>query len=74
MLQGFWRGHDPGAWASNAAVFITLADRILKLGEPLFAYDVVDEGIKHFPVRSIGLLVLKLQLTPECLLFGERIF
>ena len=48
-LQGVWRGHDPDTWSKHPDVFIALAERVLKLGEPLFAYDVVDEGIKRFP-------------------------
>jgi len=50
-LQGLWRGHDPDEWSRNADVFITLAERMLKLGEPLFAYDVVSEGIRYFPMH-----------------------
>jgi len=62
LLQGLWRAHDPDTWSGNSEVFITLGERILKLGEPLFAYDVVDEGIKHFPenVQLRQLLALAL--------------
>lgn len=62
LLQGFWRGHDRDTWSRNSEVFITLAELVLKLGEPLFAYDVVDEGIKHFPndMRLRQLLALAL--------------
>lgn len=39
-----------------------LGERILKLGEPLFAYDVVAQGIRHFPknVQLRQLLALAL--------------
>ena len=62
FLQGIWRGHDPDTWSKHPGVFITFAERILKLGEPLFAYDVVDEGIKRFStnVRLRQLLALAL--------------
>ncbi len=62
LLQGFWRGHDPDTWSKNPEVFITLAEQVLKLGEPLFAHDVVDEGIKRFAtnVRLRQLLALAL--------------
>ena len=62
LLQSLWRGHDPDSWSTNPDVFIALAERVLKLGEPLFAYDVVDEGIKRFPtnVRLRQLLALAL--------------
>jgi len=62
FLQGVWRAHDPDTWSKHPGVFITLAERALKLGEPLFAYDVVDEGIKRFStnVRLRQLLALAL--------------
>lgn len=62
FLQGLWRAHDPDTWSGSPEVFIILGERILKLGQPLFAYDVVDDGIKHFPhnVQLRQLLALAL--------------
>ena len=62
LLHGLWGGRDPDTWSKHSAVFITLGERLLQLGEPLFAYDVVDEGIKCFPnnVRLRQLLALAL--------------
>lgn len=48
-LLALWRAHEPASWSQNPEVYRVLAKRILKLGEPLFAYDVVAEGIRHFP-------------------------
>jgi len=48
-LQGLWRGHDPDAWSGHPDVYRALGERILRLGEPLLAYDVVAEGIKCHP-------------------------
>ncbi len=61
-LHRLWGGHDPEAWASHKEVYKLIAERILKLGEPLFAYDVVAEGIRHSPndVRLRQLLALAL--------------
>ncbi len=61
-LQRLWREHDGNVWADNAEAYKIVAQRILKLGEPLFAYDVVAEGIKHCPndVRLRQLLALAL--------------
>jgi class 3 adenylate cyclase/tetratricopeptide (TPR) repeat protein len=61
-LQGLWRGHDPNVWARNVEAYKLAAEKILKLGEPLFGYDVVSEGIQHFPndVRLRQLLALAL--------------
>jgi class 3 adenylate cyclase len=61
-LQKQWRSHDPDSWAGNANAYRLVAERILKLGEPLFAYDVVAEGIRYTPkdVRLRQLLALAL--------------
>jgi class 3 adenylate cyclase/tetratricopeptide (TPR) repeat protein len=61
-LQGLWLGHDPDAWSGDAEVYRLLGNRILKLGEPLLAFDVVAEGIKRHPrdVRLRQLLALAL--------------
>jgi len=61
-LQRLWREHDRDVWSINAEAYKIVAQRMLKLGEPLFAYDVVAEGIKHFPndVRLRQLLALAL--------------
>jgi class 3 adenylate cyclase/tetratricopeptide (TPR) repeat protein len=61
-LQRLWRAHDPNTWAGNADAYKVLAEKILKLGEPLLAYDVIAEGIKNSPkdVRLRQLLALAL--------------
>lgn len=61
-LQRLWRAHDPKTWAGNADAYQVVAERILNLGEPLLAYDVVAEGIKNSPndVRLRQLLALAL--------------
>jgi class 3 adenylate cyclase len=61
-LQRLWLEHDRTVWAANVEAYRLVAYRILKLGEPLFAYDVVAEGIKNFPndVRLRQLLALAL--------------
>jgi class 3 adenylate cyclase/tetratricopeptide (TPR) repeat protein len=61
-LQKLWRAHDPESWSGNADAYKLIAERILKLGEPLFAYDVVAEGIRFSPndVRLRQLLALSL--------------
>lgn len=61
-LQRLWLEHDRNAWSGSVETYRLVASRILKLGEPLFAYDVVAEGIKNFPndVRLRQLLALAL--------------
>jgi class 3 adenylate cyclase len=62
VLQGLWRAHDPESWSVNPEPYRLLGERLLKLGEPLMAYDVVAEGIKSSPqdVRLRQLLALAL--------------
>jgi class 3 adenylate cyclase/tetratricopeptide (TPR) repeat protein len=51
FLQGLWRARDPKVWSGDPEIFRRLGEKILKLGEPLLAYDVVAEGIGHFPAN-----------------------
>ena len=61
-LQALWRTHDPEGWSVSPELYRLLGERILKLGEPLVAYDVVAEGMKSFPqdLRLRQLLALAL--------------
>jgi len=62
LLQALWRAHDPEVWSVNPEPYRLLGEKILKLGEPLLAYDVVAEGMKSFPqeLRLRQLLALAL--------------
>jgi len=61
-LQGLWRNHDPDSWSMCPEIYCSLGERLLELGEPLLAYDVTAESIKHRPkdVRTRQLLALAL--------------
>lgn len=48
-LQRLWAAHDPVQWSSNIERHVLFAEKILRMGEPLLAYDVVAEGIKDHP-------------------------
>jgi class 3 adenylate cyclase/tetratricopeptide (TPR) repeat protein len=62
VLQGLWRAHDPEIWSTHPDLYRLLAERLLKIGEPLLAYDAVAEGKKSFPqdLRLRQLLALSL--------------
>jgi class 3 adenylate cyclase/tetratricopeptide (TPR) repeat protein len=62
LLLGLWRAHDPDGWATNPESYRLFGERMLKLGEPLVAYDAVAEGMKSFPqdIRLRQLLALAL--------------
>ncbi len=48
-LQRIWEKHDPEQWRHFPDLYRMLAERIIRTGEPLFAYDVLSCGLKHFP-------------------------
>ena len=45
-LLALWQTRDPARWAQSAEVYRRLAERLIKLGEMILAYDVVSEGRK----------------------------
>src|SRR6185503_8499699 len=42
-----WLAHDPEEWAHTPEIYRRLGRRVLKLGEPLLAYDILTEGLKN---------------------------
>jgi class 3 adenylate cyclase/tetratricopeptide (TPR) repeat protein len=48
-LVAMWNARNPELWAQSVELFRLLGERVLKIGEPLLSYDVVNEGLKHFP-------------------------
>jgi class 3 adenylate cyclase len=60
--QALWRARDPEAWATDPETYRLFGARLLKLGEPLVAYDAISEGMKSFPrdIRLRQLLALAL--------------
>ena len=44
-----WLSHDPEEWAHTPEIHRRLGRRVLKLGEPLLAYDILTEGLKNEP-------------------------
>ena len=61
-LAAIWSGRDTNAWARSEPLFRLLGEGFLKIGEPLLAYDVANQGIEYFPssVRLRQLLGLAL--------------
>ena len=48
-LLTLWQSHTPDSWEGLPELYRALGNRILKLGEPLFAYDVLREGLNMWP-------------------------
>jgi len=61
-LLGVWRAHQEPVWAAEPTAYKIVAEKLLAFGEPLLAYDVLSEGLKHVPgdVRIRQLLALAL--------------
>lgn len=48
-LLKLWQTHTPDSWEGMPGLYRALGNRILKLGEPIFAYDVLREGLRQWP-------------------------
>lgn len=61
-LFHIWAKRDNSIWSTSPEIFVQLGERMLRTGNPLFAYDVLTEGLKLFPghVRLRQLLGLAL--------------
>ncbi len=61
-LIALWHSHTPGEWSNTPEVYKQLGERVLKLGEPLLAFDVLTEGLasSQTDVRLRQLLALSL--------------
>jgi class 3 adenylate cyclase len=44
-----WQTRVPEDWANTKGIYRSVARRVLKLGEPLLAYDVLTEGLRNKP-------------------------
>jgi class 3 adenylate cyclase len=48
-LLSFWQAHKPELGDHTPEIYRQLGRRLLRLGEPLLAYDVASEGLAHVP-------------------------
>lgn len=64
-----WHSHDVEEWAATPELYQRLGRRVLKLGEPLLAYDVLTEGLKSAPkdveLRQLVALALARSGAPQ---------
>jgi class 3 adenylate cyclase/tetratricopeptide (TPR) repeat protein len=52
LLHKLWRERQEKGLEEAAWNYESLAERILEIGEPLFAYDVAAEGVREFPENT----------------------
>lgn len=50
-LLALWQTRDPNAWAGSAEPFSLLGQRLLRIGAPLPAHDVLAEGLAAHPAN-----------------------
>lgn len=48
-LMSIWRARNAGEWSQSPEKYRDIAQQILGQGEPLLAYDVVNEGLGQWP-------------------------
>ncbi|HKO96446.1 MAG TPA: TRAFs-binding domain-containing protein [Pyrinomonadaceae bacterium] len=47
-VLALWNARSPEDWAHTPEIYRHLGQRVLKLGEPLLAYDILTEGLKNW--------------------------
>ncbi len=48
-IRGIWKSRPRTGWPDHPEIYRRLGEQVLTRGEPLFAYDILREGEKHFP-------------------------
>lgn len=48
-LLGLWRSREVELWRTDIELYTSTGEQMLKLGEPLMAYDVIVEGLRVLP-------------------------
>ncbi len=63
-IHDLWTSRDESIWAREPYFFIRLGELADKVGQTMFAYDVLEEGLRHFPgnlrlTQLFGLSLIK---------------
>ena len=68
-LLGLWRSRAAEPWRTQSDFYVSTADQMLRLGEPLMAYDILSEALKEWPVdlrlRQLQALALLRSGAPD---------
>ncbi len=62
-MIAFWQARVPEDWVATPGIHRAVARRVLKLGEPLLAYDVLTEALKNKPANVEVRQMLALSLA-----------
>jgi len=68
-LLRIWLAHDEGVWCRYSALYSAAAERLLRAGEPLAAFEVAAEGLRYWQanrrLRQLQGLALARSGAPE---------
>src|SRR5947209_2705236 len=67
-LVALWQGRDPAVWSRSRTVYERIADRLLRMGSPTAAHEVLEEALecwpRHVRLRQLqGLALARLRIT-----------
>jgi class 3 adenylate cyclase/tetratricopeptide (TPR) repeat protein len=67
-LVALWRGRDPTLWSRTPEIYTRVSDRLLMLGSPIVAHEMLDEALERWPrhvrLRQLqGLALARLGIT-----------
>lgn len=65
VIHDLWVSKDPGLWATDPYFYIRLGSLADKLGQVMFAHDVLEEGLDRFP-GNLRLIQLFSLLSVKC--------
>jgi class 3 adenylate cyclase len=65
VIHDLWLSKEQDLWSTEPHFYIRLAETADRLGQVMFAHDVVSEGLSHFP-SNLRLLQLSALLLVKC--------
>lgn len=64
-LYALWRAHERDEWKQHPEIYLAVGKQALELGEPIFAFDIIAEGLEIWP-GDIGMQTLKGLALTRC--------
>jgi class 3 adenylate cyclase/tetratricopeptide (TPR) repeat protein len=65
LLYAVWRGRDKDAWRDCIELYARIGERFLGLGEPLLAFDAMDEALTFWPA-DVRLQIMQARALARC--------
>lgn len=64
-LLGIWNGRNLDEWNESEEIYILIGERALVVGDPILAFDIINEGLLNWP-DNIRLMTLKGLALARC--------